>query len=385
MSHPEIIDNCKKITIQYLIEAIGGDNIVSIILYGSVSRNEESYKYLNGKLYLESDLDVIAVVKNRINVIKSWLGLKRLSENISSELRKNWILSHINLSIRTENRFLYTERNAFDLHLKLNGKVIFGKELIALMPSYEYHEYKNIPVPSLCNLIFCHMMALVRTIVLSGIIEGKITVNGYNSVLNSIRKLILFMIRALIIKESIPLNPYDLSEIKTKRSIYQTKNSAMFHNLLDSYDEIKLSDSKEHCSIAEIERYLVRVIIQFNSTVAILIGIDYPFVTLPKKLVFGQDPFIQRLQYGIQYGEYLLLTNLYSGWSIDLFKHILFTIFRSEEIVLRFYDLFISSPDLIKSLGEGGIANKQQRESWVRVYNNTLNSWKFSVVPQARH
>jgi hypothetical protein len=159
----------------------------------------------------------------------------------------------------------------------------------------------------------------------------------------------------------------------------------MFHDLLDSYDEIKLSDSKEHCSMAEIERYLVRVIIQFNSTVAILTGIDYPFVTLPKKLIFGQDPFIQRLQYGIQYGEYLLLTNLYSGWSIDLFKHILFTIFRPEEIVLRFYDLFISSPDLIKSLGEGGSANKHQRESWVRVYNNTLNSWKFSVVPQARH
>jgi predicted nucleotidyltransferase len=383
MSNPEIVENCKKITIKYLLDEIGQRNIVSIILYGSVARNEESYKYVNGKLYLESDIDVLVVVKNRINVIKSWLGLKRLSENISNELRKNWILSHINLSMRTESRLLYTERNIFDLHLKLNGKVIFGKELIALMPTYEYHEYKNIPVPSLCNLIFCYMMALVRTIVLSGIIEGKITVNGYNSVLRSIRKLILFMIRTIIIKDSIPLNPYHLGEIKTKRSLYQTKNSAMFHDLLDSYDEIKLSDSKEHCSMAEIERFLVRVIIQFNSTIAILTGIDYPFVTLPKKLIFGHERFIQRLRYGMQYGTYLLLTNLYSGWSIDLFKHILITIFRPEEIALRFYDLFMSSPDLIKSLGEGGSANKQQRESWVRLYNKSLQLWKFSVVPQA--
>src|SRR4249920_503837 len=124
MSHPEIIDNCKEIIIQYLIDAIGRENIVSVILYGSVARNEESYKYRDGKLYLDSDLDVIVVVKNRTVVIKSWLRLKGLCNTMSDELRKNWSLSHVNLSIKTEGRLLNASPNAFDLHLKVNGKVI---------------------------------------------------------------------------------------------------------------------------------------------------------------------------------------------------------------------------------------------------------------------
>jgi predicted nucleotidyltransferase len=382
MSHPEIIDDCKKITIQYLIDAIGRENIVSIILYGSVARNEESYKYVNGKLYHESDLDVIVVVKNRTVVIKSWLKLKNLCNKITDKLRKNSLLSNVNLSIMTQDKLLLASPDLLHLALKLHGKVIFGKELIALMPNYGYIEYKNIPVPSLCNMIFCHMMALVRTLVLSGIIEGKITVDGYNSVLKSIRKLTLFMVRAIILKDSIPLNPYDLSEIKRKRSLIQTKNSAIFDDLLDSYDDINLRNSKVNYSMAEIERCLVRVIKQFNSTVAILTDTKYPFDNLPKNLIFGHDPFIQRLVYGLQNGTYLLLTNVHTGWSIGLFKYIIFIILRPEDITLRFYDLFLSSSSLIKSLSEESGANNQQRQAWMKLYKNTSKEWKYSVATQ---
>ena len=93
MSQPEIIDNCKKITVEYVIDAIGRNNIVSIILYGSVARNEESYKYVNGKLFLESDLDVLVVVNNNVILLKSLIQLKRLCKIISDILRKKWLLS----------------------------------------------------------------------------------------------------------------------------------------------------------------------------------------------------------------------------------------------------------------------------------------------------
>jgi predicted nucleotidyltransferase len=376
MSNPEIVENCKKIIIEYLLGAIGQRNLVSIILYGSVARNEESYKSVNGKLYLESDIDVLAVVKNSIVVAKSWLGLKRLCENMSDELRKNGLLSHVTLFITTESRLLHGDPNAFDLHLKLNGKVIFGKELISLMPSYGYAEYKNIPIPCTRNMIFGWIMGLVRVLASSGIIEDNITVDGYNSVLKSIRKLTLFMVRAIIIKDSIPINPYNLSEIKTKRRLYVTKNSAMLDDLFDSYDNIKLSDSREGCSMAKIEKCLVRVIKQFNSIIVILTGIENPFVNLSKKMVFGEDPFFQRLEYS----TYLLLTNIRSGWSIGLFKFIMFTILRPEEITLGFYDLFMSSPELIKSLSEGSNGNNQQRQSWLRRYNKTMQYWKYDVA-----
>jgi len=372
MPHDEIIDNCKKITIEYLINVIGVANIVSIILYGSVARNEESYKYVNGKLLLESDLDVLVIVRNRATAIKCLIQLKRLCKNISDELRKKWLLSHVNLSITTENRLLHAHPSTFILDLKLNGKVIFGKELISLMHSYGY---KDIPVPTLCRMLIGYMIFLVRTLALSGIIEGKITTNGYNSILKSIRKLTLFMIRAIIAKDGISSNPFNLTEIKIKRNFNQ-KNSVIIDDLLKSYEDIRLSDSKDDCSTAELERYLVRAITQFNSTIAILTGINYPFVSLPKNLIFGHFPFIRRLEYSM----YIFLTNVTTTCTIGLFKFIIFIIFGSEHIYIRFYDLFISSPRLIKSTDEVNNSSYEQKQSWIKQYNKTLQPWKYDVA-----
>jgi predicted nucleotidyltransferase len=376
MSQPEIIQNCKRIIIEYLFDVIGQPNIVSIILYGSVSRNEESYRNVDGKLYLESDIDVLVVVRNRIVVINSWIKLKQLCHVISEELRKNWLLSHVTVSVTTEDRLLKAnqEMNFLFLHsLKRNAKVIFGKELIGLMPSYEY---SDIPLRDLSRMIFGHMTKLVRNIALSGIIEERITVDAYNSILKSIRKLTLFMIRAIIMKDGIPLNPWNLTEIKAKKSLYQIKNSFVFEDLLRSYDDIKLSDSKKNCSMVEIKRCLVRVISQFNSTIAILTEIDDPFVTLPKKLIIGHSPFTRRVEHGI----YIFLTNVRTRWTVDLFKFIIFTIFRPEDISLGFYDLFISSPNLIKSSPEENTAVDQQCQSWLRLYNKSLKRWKYDVA-----
>lgn len=380
MSQPEIIQNCKNVIIEYLLDLIGQRNIVSVILYGSVARNEESYKYKGEKLYLESDLDVIVVVKNKMVVIKSWLILKRLCKAMSDKLRKNWVLSQVNLSITTENRLLHASPNAFDLHIRLNGKVIFGKELIPLMPSYGYNKYKDIPVPSLCNMIFCHMMAVVRNLASGGIIEGKVDVVAYDSILRSVRKLTLFMIRAIILKEGIPLNPYNLNEIKTKRPLCEIKNSVAFDDLLYSYDDIKSSDQGGNFSIDEISRCLDRVIIQFNTTVALLTGIKYPFTTLPKKLIFGTYTPVQRLRYALQHDTYLLVTNARAGWSTGLMKYIIFTLLRPEEITLTFYDLFVSSSYLIKTLNNNNSSNKLQREIWLKKFNRNFRLWKHGVI-----
>ena len=376
MSHPEIIESCKKIIIEYLFDAIGQQNIVSIILYGSVSRNEESYRNVDGKLYLESDIDVLVVVKNRIVVINSWIKLKHLCHTISEKLRKNWLLSYVTVSVTTEDRLLEAnqEMNLLFLHhLKHNAKVIFGKELIGLMPSYEY---RDIALRDLSSMIFGHMTKLVRKIALSGIIEENITTDAYNSILKSIRKLTLFMIRAIIMKDGIPLNPWNLTEIKSKKSLYHIKNSLIFEDLLRSYDDIKLSDSKKDCSMIEIKRCLVRVISQFNSTIAILTELDDPFVTLPKKLIIGHSPFTQRVEHGI----YIFLTNVRTRWTRGLFKFIIFTIFRPEDISLGFYDLFISSPNLIKSSPEENAVVDQQRKSWIKLYNKSLKRWKYDVT-----
>ena len=372
MSHPEIIDNCKKITVEHLIDAIGRDNIVSIILYGSVARNEESYKNVNGKLFLESDLDVLVVVKNRAAGLKWLIHLKRLCNVLSDKLRGDWLLSNVNLSITTEERLLHASPNVFNLFLKLNGKVIFGEELIGLLPSYEFRE---ISPDNLYRMIFGHMISVVRIIASSGIFDGSITTDGYNSILKSIRKLTLFLLRVIIIKDSIAIvNPFDLSEIRGKRNLYQTRNS-IYDDLLNSYEDIKLCDSKEECSMVDLEKNLVRMVKQFNSTIAILTGIYYPFVNLPKKLVFGQFPFIRRLEYII----YIFLINVETNFSPGLVKFMIFIILGPESIYLRFYNLFVSSSNILRTTDDENDNTEtiKLRQSWLKLYRKSLRPWMY--------
>ena len=376
MSHPEIIDNCKKITVEYLIDAIGRDNLVSIILYGSVARNEESYKNVNTKVFLESDLDVLVVVKNNKVLVKTLIVLKRLGKIISNKLREKWLLSYVSLSFTTEERLLYAKHNSFHLHIKLNGKVIFGKELIKMMHNYGYDEYKKIPMSHLNRNIFGFMMLLVRSIKDSGFIDGNITTDGYNSILKSIRKLTLFMIRGLIIKDSIPLNPYDLTEIKTKKTLIDTNNSTLFNELLDSYDDLKLSESKEDYSISEMQKHMIRVISQFNLIIAILTGTNNPISGLSKKLIFGHFPVIRRLEYII----YIFLTNVTTSHTLGIFKYMLIVMLNPHQIYSSYYDLFVTSPRLMKSHSDESDDSYQQRESWLKIYNKTLQPWKYDIA-----
>jgi hypothetical protein len=259
--------------------------------------------------------------------------------------------------------------------LKLNGKVIFGKELIRMMRSYGYPEYREIPIPHLNRTIFGHMIFVVRSLALSGIIEGKITTDDYNSILKSIRKLTLFMIRVIIIKDSIPLNPYDLTEIRTKNRSYEIKNSAIFDDLLNSYDDIKLIESEKDCSMSEIQKCLFRVIGQFNSTIAILTGIKYPFAALPKRLIFGHFPFTRRLEYSM----YIFLMNV-TTVTTGLLKFITYIICGSEQIYIRYYDLFESSPRLITSASGVNNSSYQQKKYWLKKYNKSLQPWKYDVA-----
>lgn len=375
MSHPEIIDDCKKITVEHLIGAIGRDNIVSIILYGSVARNEETYKNVNGKLFLESDLDVLVVVKNNIILVKSLLQIRRLDRNISALLKEKRLLSHVNLAFTTEARLLHTGYNYFHLHLKLNGKEIFGKELIKLMPNYGYAEYEKIPIPCLNSSIFGFMMNLVGIIAMSGIINGTATAEGYDSIAKSIRKLTLFMIRAIIVKDSVPLNPYNLTEIKMKRRSLETSNSAFFNELLDTYDDIKSNEPNEGHSISDIQRYIVRSVRQFNSTIAIVTGTNYSVPSLPRKSLFGNVPFIRRLEYIF----YIFLINITAAGNLDILKYMFIMILDPSRVYALYYDLFISSPQLMTPSIPEDKRDYHQRESWLRLYSKTIKPWKYNI------
>ena len=372
MTQSEIIENCKKITVEYILSSIGKSNVVSIILYGSVARNEESYATVNGKLFLESDLDVVVVIKNRLNALKSLIKIKRLSETLSNELKKYWLLSSVNLSITTEERLRNSPPNVFHFSLKLNGKIIYGKNVIHLLKGYKYDQYNIIPVTTLTRMIFGHMISVVRNLAASGIMDGNNTIVGYNAVLKSIRKLTLFMLRVVVIKNSIPINPYNINELKNKCDLYKGKN-AICDDLLTSYNTIKLRDSKNDCSLIELEKCMVTVVSQFKTSVAILTGIELPIVNLKKEAIFSHYPLIRRLEYT----AYIFLLNLKSRWTIELFKFMILVLYGPETIYLQYYHLFSSSSDLINpdKYEKGKII--QQRRLWLETYLKSLKPWKY--------
>jgi dimeric dUTPase (all-alpha-NTP-PPase superfamily) len=216
-------------------------------------------------------------------------------------------------------------------------------------------------------------MLLVKSIKESGIMDGNITKDGYNSILKSIRKLTLFMIRGLIIKESIPLNPYDLTEIKMKKRLIHTNNSRLFNELLDSYDDLELSESKAAYSISEMQKHMVRVIRQFNSIIAIFTGTNNPIGDLSKSLIFGHFPFIRRLEYVI----YIFLTNVTSSRKMGIFKYMLIMTLNPHDMYTSYYDLFITSPRLMNPSNEENDNSYLQREYWLNIYNKTLQPWKY--------
>ena len=144
-----IVNDCTNVIVKNLLASIGEKNIISVILTGSVARDNPTYKYLDGKLYLESDLDVVVVV-NRKSIIRSLILIKSLANKLTMELRKKRLLSGVSLSITAENSLYNSGPTIFYQDLKLNGKTIFGKNLCSTLASYdaikipEYHIFSYV-------------------------------------------------------------------------------------------------------------------------------------------------------------------------------------------------------------------------------------------------
>src|SRR5919112_958030 len=111
-SSSEIIHDCTTMILKYLLDFIGKANIVSVILTGSAARDQATYKYIDGKPFLESDLDLVVVVK-RIATIKSLILIKRLSKKLTLELKKKRLLSYVSFSITTEKALLHANASIF--------------------------------------------------------------------------------------------------------------------------------------------------------------------------------------------------------------------------------------------------------------------------------
>ncbi|OLC36038.1 MAG: hypothetical protein AUH84_02195 [Thaumarchaeota archaeon 13_1_40CM_4_38_7] len=380
----KIISESENTIINRLIATIGKKKLVSIILTGSVARNKASSKSLNGKLYLESDLDIVVVVNPRA-IIKSLILIKHLANRLTSELRKQRLLSGVSLSIMTEKSLRNSTPTIFYQDLVRNGKVIFGKDLCKMLTVYEVNK---IPAYDVYRLVFNRMIEALEVFVSSGFIENKLTNDSFYFMFNSIEKLTFALIQAILIKNNILIfRGFDLNECKKEN--LQPNNFMILKELLASHDELrKAKESREKLSEDILKCHWNDAIRQFNSTIEALAYFDNIRPLQIKKLVFGHEKLGRKLKLSV----ISFLQYFGTGKTVDLFRTVVYRIrFGSDYVYIPLYYLFLST----EFLGGGeppniGIYNEIKSslrkldkvssvKLWTKSFNKHLIIWKFMI------
>jgi len=372
-----IVNECTNIIIKYLFDYIGKENIVSLILTGSAARNQATYTHIDGNLSLESDLDLVVVVKS-VAIIKSFIVIKRLSRKITSDLNKRKLtLSHVSFSVTTEKALLGAGPSIFYQDLNLNGKVILGKDMHILFRSYQARE---IPIQDLYRLVFNRMVESLEALTLIGITEKKNTRESLRLFLKSIQKLNFALIQAILVRQGILI--FNISEIRTI-NLCELKNLQALEYLIKSYEElvVSITKSQENCSTDILERCWLRIIDQFNLTVGWLSGINHgsiPSTLIKKKELFEHESFTDKLKVSIII--FLQYFEIYN--SRDVIEPIIYIMrFGLDHVYFVLYDLFVSSANFMKSVSKEIEPNQQQytKEKWLRLYKKYLRVWKLKT------
>jgi hypothetical protein len=377
----DIVNECTNIITKYLFDYIGKENIVSLILTGSAARNHATYTLIDGNLSLESDLDLVVVVKP-IAIIKSFISIKRLSKNITSDLNKRKLtLSHVSFSVTTEKALLGSGPSIFYQDLNLNGKVILGKDMHILFRSYQTNE---IPIQDLYRLVFNRMVESLEALTLIEITDKKLTKENQCLFLKSIQKLNFALIQVILIRQGILI--FNISESRNI-NLCELKNWQAVEYLIKSYEElVSISKSQEECSTDILEGFWLRIIDQFNLTVRLLSGINNSISsTFIKKESFEQESFTHKLKVSLII--FLQYFEIYKAREV-IGPIIYIMRFGSDYVYFVLYDLFLSSAILMKSVAKDIKPRQQQskrhedyytEEKWLKLYKKYLKIWKLKT------
>jgi len=276
ISRHNIVEECKKIVFERLFNCIKRENVISVILYGSIASNQERYKSHDGKLWLESDIDLLVVVKSS-TIRRSGILLRGLSSKITKELKeKELCLSKIDCSITTEKRLLNAPPNLYYSHIKHGGKSIYGKDLVASMPDYSDSQ---IPNSDFLRSLMWSMIRSLESFIAVDFTKEK-THNdddSYHCLLVCLEKLTVRMIRVLLMKNDVYRNnwePLDINDLKVKVKLNRLEHSQIIDNLLKSYEELTLvinPENEKNLSLHDARKYWKRTLYQFNFTMKIFL------------------------------------------------------------------------------------------------------------------
>lgn len=127
----EIQDLLKRI-----VNILGTKDILSIMALGSLPRGELTYKPVNGKLFIFSDIDLLVIRKDRIR-IEEETAVRKTLKDLKEEFQPGNPLFDITVEFLTLQDFKQLPFKVRFYELKESGDILFGQDLRYLIPKFD--------------------------------------------------------------------------------------------------------------------------------------------------------------------------------------------------------------------------------------------------------
>jgi len=111
-----------------------GNDIVSIVLFGSIAKGEGVFKRKNKTIKIISDLDLLIVTKRRIPIL---LKLKKLRQAIKEIEKKENVCVDLKFICYNKLRHLATDTHTLD---RREGITIWGKDITSEFPKFRHSD-----------------------------------------------------------------------------------------------------------------------------------------------------------------------------------------------------------------------------------------------------
>lgn len=210
------IDSALEFAVHYILKELG-DNVISILLTGSLSRGEGVWKFYKGDPILVSDIDLFIVVEKPI----SNYVLNRISNEIS---RRTGFSFDIKFSLFELLPYLPKDTHTFDW--KYSSKVLWGANVLDIFPKFSS---EDIDQKDIIILFFNRILLTLKKFPIFGLYSTNSKILLSNEASKT-----LFTCADLIIIANGEYSPSISDKIKILRRLKNTDITSTHHTSVKS-------------------------------------------------------------------------------------------------------------------------------------------------------
>ena len=376
LSNSTLLEHYQTTILEYVFNYIGQKNVKAIIFTGSVARNQANFKEIDGEMFLESDIDVVIVVRARA-LLKCLSLVKKLSRIITDNLHKSRLLSEVSLSVVTEKSITNAKPSIFMYDLIKNGNLIYQSMKDKLI--FPHFLVQDIPKSDIYRLLFNRMVEALNSFV-TNCLFNKFDECKNILILHSLEKLDLSIIQSIIMQSGLII--FHLSPSLFDR----LENEPVFGRDPRIQDIAKhlrdLQKWNKHGVIprAEVEKLWIDTVERFRTFLKFY-GFDESSQSGFDKMLIPQGLTRKTISSILIFIQYCKISPLN-----DLIKSIIFIErFGPDRVYLMMYNLFVSSLQFLNLSNKTNIercfidSNDAKRDKWLDSFNFGMKVWKHKT------